>query len=139
MMKKLLIITFISFGLLSCNDKLEIKKDFDFEVTYLPYRSSGVELGEQVEIRFQIRSIGGQYEGTTYYFRHFPFAGRGFLRDDNGRLLFPNDLYELENKIFRLYYQPDSRGQHTLGLWFFDSHGHQREITLSFSTTEEQE
>jgi len=138
-MKKTFIIAILAVVMLSCNDTLDIQKDFAFEITHLPFRNTEIELGERVEIRFQIRSIGGEYAGTTYYFRYFLFQGRGFLTDDGGRLFFPNDLFDLPNKTFRLYYQPDSRGQHELGLWFFNSWGHSQELTFSFATVEEQD
>jgi len=136
-----LIVVIVTFccvvSMIGCNDKLTIKQDYNFEITHLPYSSKDVEFGQQVEIRFQIRSIGGEYSGTTYYLRYFQFEGKGFLTDEDARMFFPNDLYELSNKAFRLYYQPESGESHILTLTFLDSFGHEKETTLTFTTPQE--
>ena len=76
--------------------------DFNFDFETLPVPKSVAE-GETVEIRCQIKRADSRND-TDFYIRYFQFDGKGELRLDDGRLLTPNDLYTLENDVFRLYY-----------------------------------
>ena len=50
-------------GLFACNTSLDLQKDFDFEVELLTVPGS-IAPGEQVEMRFTIKSIEGRYDST---------------------------------------------------------------------------
>jgi hypothetical protein len=125
-------------GLVACDASLDLQKDFDFEVELLPIPST-VALGEQVEMRFTIKPVGGSYDSTKYFVRYFQYAGKGTLSNEEGLAFVPNDSYLLEKKIFRLYFSPQSGAQHQLGLTFYDSFDHRHEVELNFASEEEGE
>lgn len=126
-------------GLIACNTSLDLQKDFDFEVELLPVPGN-IAPGEQVEMRFTIKSVEGSYDSTKYYLRYFQYSGKGTLSNEDGLALMPNDSYLLAKKIFRLYFVPLSGAQHQLGLTFYDSFDHRHEVELNFAVeTEESE
>jgi hypothetical protein len=124
-------------SLSSCNDRLGVKQNFDFEVTHLPYKSADVQLYEVIEIRFAIKSIEGAYNGTKYYLRYFQFTGSGNLTDERGIPFYLNDTYEVPNKTFRLYFTPQNGQQHSLTIVFSDSWGHEKSVDIDVSLIEE--
>ena len=76
--------------------------DYSFDFETLPVPKSVVE-GETVEIRCQIKRADSR-NVTVFHIRFFQFDGKGELRMEDGSRLVPNDLYPLENDVFRLYY-----------------------------------
>ncbi|MDR0414030.1 MAG: DUF3872 domain-containing protein [Prevotellaceae bacterium] len=125
-------------GLGGCDGRLDLRTDFGFEVELLPVPAS-VLPGEEVEMRFTLKSVGGSYDSTRYYLRYFQYAGKGTLSSEEGLALVPNDAYELPKKVFRLYFAPQSGTQHRLGLTFYDSFDHRHEVELSFAVEKEEE
>lgn len=115
----------------ACSDNIDIKQDYEFEVTHLPVQSKITE-GETAEIRFQlIRS--GYWEDTKFYMRYFQSSGKGELRTADGMVFLPNDLYEIQEETFLLYYTSESTDQQIIDLYFSDSFGNTFTLSFSFS------
>ncbi len=123
-----------AISLLSGCGNLDIKQDFDFEVTNLPVPSQ-VGDGETLEIRFEIRHIEGRYDSNRYYVRYFPTSGAGFLIYDDS-IMRPNDRYRIRSDEFRMRYTARSDGEHALSLTFSDDFGHAHELGLTFNKKE---
>jgi hypothetical protein len=117
----------------ACSDDLGIKRDYEFEVTHLPVQSK-IKVGETAEIRFQL-AREGRWEDTKFYMRYFQSSGKGELKTADGMVFLPNDLYEMPEETFRLYYTSHSTDQQVIDLYFLDSFGTM--VTLSFSFTNE--
>jgi hypothetical protein len=120
----------IAFG---CSDRLDIKQDYAFEVHHLPVQSK-IKKGETVEIRFQLVREG-RWDGAKYYMRYFCSQGRGELRTGDGMVFQVNDLYEIPEETFRLYYTSLSDEQQAIDLYFLSDSG--QTVTLSFSFSSE--
>src|SRR5690606_37489239 len=93
-----------SFSLISCNerDEIEIQQNFPFEINVMPVPKE-ISDGDTVEIRISIESTVN-YKEKKYYLRYFQFDGQGTLRYYDNAPYLPNDLYQLPEKQFRLYY-----------------------------------
>lgn len=122
---------------------IDIRTDFDFGVTHLPYRQT-LEEGETVEIRFSITADeeGHMYDSATYRVRYFPTEGEGYLRIGSDTAMRPNDLYILPGREFSMYYTPlwgKAANTHQLDLTFEDDRAHLHDISLTFNTKEEED
>lgn len=117
----------------ACSDDIDIRQDYEFEVTHLPVQSK-IKQGETAEIRFQlVRS--GNWENAKFYMRYFQSSGKGELKTADGMVFLVNDLYEMPEDTFRLYYTSHSTDQQVIDLYFVDSFG--KMCTLSFSFSNE--
>lgn len=117
----------------ACSDDIDVKQDYEFEVHHLPVQSK-IKEGETAEIRFQlVRS--GYWKDTKFYMRYFQSSGKGDLKTADGMVFLPNDLYEMPEETFRLYYTSRSTDQQVIDLYFLDSFGNM--FTLSFSFNNE--
>ena len=121
----------------ACNSSLDVTTDYVFSLEVMPHPSRIVR-GETAEIRMRIVPEGN-YAGNRFYIRFFQTDGRGELRLDDGRILRPNDLYLLPNKVFRLYYTSHSTTQQNVDIFIENSFGRTVQRTLSFSNETERE
>jgi hypothetical protein len=130
--------TYLLLALLftACDDSLSLQTNFDFEVTVLPYYTN-ISPNEEVELRLEIKSPDGSYDGTEYFMRYFQYTGKGTLVDETGVIFIPNDAYQVHKKPFRFYFTPTSGRQHQLELTFFDSFGNIHSLTFNFTIEEE--
>lgn len=127
----------IGMVLFACNDDLEVKQDYKFEVTHLPVPKK-LRIGETAEIRCQlVRS--GYYEGANYCFRYFQPDGKGVLRMDRSSSFVPNDIYELPDETFRFYYTSQSDEQQVIDIYFFDNFNNQFTLSFSFNNDSKEE
>jgi hypothetical protein len=122
----------MGFLLNSCGKEIEINQSFDFELVVLPFRTEAT-FGVPTEMRFEIRPIGGQYVGTKYFARYFLFSSEGLFTDEENRAFFPNDVYEIQSKVFRLYYTPNAGTSHEIEVVFFDNFGHEKLFMTTFT------
>lgn len=128
------VLLLIEYSLSSCtNHELEIEQNFPFEVSVLPF-SSGIANGQTVEIRIKILPQG-KYEENKYYLRYFQFEGKGSLRYFNNQPYLPNDLYEVLQNEFRLYYTSQSDESELFDVWISDSFGNQKKLTFEFDNS----
>jgi hypothetical protein len=97
---------------------------------------SKIKKGETVEIRFQLIREG-RWDGAKYYLRYFQPQGKGVLRTGEGMAFQVNDLYEIPEETFRLYYTSASEEQQVIDLYFLSDSGQM--VTLSFSFSSEKD
>ena len=109
----------------------EPETDFSFEFETLPVPKSVIE-GETVEIRCQIKRADSRND-TQYQIRYFQPDGNGELRLDDGRIFIPNDLYLLENDVFRLYYTSRCADPQTIDIYIEDVRGKVVQKTFSLA------
>jgi len=131
-MKQVFLLIIIATCSICCEKTIEIQKAFDFDLIMLPVLTE-IEPDKPLEMRFTIRSIGGEYIHTRYYARFFLFSGKGILTDENGEMFFPNDDHLLQSKQFRLYYTPSQGTSHRLEIVFFDNFGHEKTVEITFA------
>ena len=118
----------------ACSDDIDIKQDYEFSVTHLPVPKR-LQVNEVAEIRCTLHRQR-KYSNTRYYLRYFQYDGVGELWMDDGEPFLPNDVYELTDTSFRLYFRSLSDDAHNIEVVFFDSFG--REFTLTFAFSNEQ-
>lgn len=140
-MRKFIVYTLYTLSLLviacACSDDIDIKQDYEFEVTHLPVQSK-IKEGETAEIRLQlVRS--GTWEDTKFYMRYFQSSGKGELKTADGMVFLPNDLYEMPEETFRLYYTSGSSDQQVIDLYFLDNFGKMCTLSFSFSNENDNE
>jgi len=140
-MRKFLVYTLCTLAVMSmtiaCNDTLDISSDYGFTVESLPVQKSIVR-GETAEIRLRLVREG-RWEDARYQMRWFQPSGKGRLADESGRVFVPNDLYDLEEETFRLYYTSMSDDQQTVDLYFLDNHGKLFQLSFGFNNENEEE
>ena len=107
----------------------EPEVDFSFVLETLPVLKT-IATDEMIEIRCTIKKAD-ERNNSEYYIRYFQSDGKGELQLDNGTILIPNDLYLLDNQIFRLYYTSRDTKQQTIDIYIVDSQG--KIIQKSFS------
>ena len=112
--------------------EIDTEIDFGFELDVLPVPKSIVD-GETVEIRCQIKRADSRND-TDFHIRYFQPDGKGALRLDDGRVLIPNDLFQLSNDTFRLYYTSQCKGQQTIDIYVEDRYGKVVGRTFSFTS-----
>ena len=120
---------------LSCDqNELEIQQDYPFEVAVLPVPKE-IANGQTVEIRITIER-SGNFDDTQYYLRYFQFDGSGTLQFYNEPPYLPNDLYELSQNPFRLYYTSASTVSQSFDLWVSDTFGNERQVSFRFNSSD---
>ena len=82
-----------SLLLVSCNDKIDVNREYDFALScwHLP---SEIVPGERVEIRFTL-TRQGDFKGAEYYIGYIQLEGKGEVSDSEGTLLVNRELHEL--------------------------------------------
>jgi len=130
-MKRIVFISlFMAFIACSCNDTLEIRQKYSFELYVMPVPKR-VKQGETIEIRCQIIKEGN-YTGAKYQIRYFQPDGKGDLMMDGKRFL-PNDLYPLTKDVFRLYYASHCDEQQVIDVYIEDNFKQVVRKSFSFS------
>jgi len=130
------LILMIAFNFTSCSksEELEIRHNFPFEVKVLPVPKE-ISNGQTVEIRFSIESIGN-YNDSKYYIRYFQFDGKGTLQYHDSAPYVPNDLYQLTEKQFRLYYTSASSVTQSFEVWISDDFGNEKNLKFEFNNVD---
>jgi len=121
----------ILFCCISCDNKLDIQQAFPFTVETMPVQTT-IATGNTVEIRCNLKSEG-QYTGAVYTIRYFQSAGKGFLRMDDGTIFKPNDSYQLNKTVFRLYYTSASTDQQTITIYVEDNFRQVAQLSFTFT------
>ncbi|MDR2005438.1 MAG: DUF3872 domain-containing protein [Prevotella sp.] len=115
---------------LACSDDLDIRTRYVFDLETMPVQKKIIE-GQTAEIRCRIIKEG-DYKENRFYIRFFQVDGQGSLRLDDGRILSPNDLYPLNNEVFRLYYTSGCTDQQSIDIYIVDSFGQTVQKTFSW-------
>ena len=116
-----------SFENIAVTPEPEIDYSFTFETLPVP---KAVASGDVVEIRCTIQKADARNE-SNYFIRYFQPDGKGELALSNGTVLAPNDLYALDNLVFRLYYTSHDVVQQSIDIYIVDGDG--RVVQKSFS------
>ena len=117
--------------LTTCNSQLDIQQHYPFTLSAMPVQKS-IAIKETAEIRMQIIREG-YFEGTIYSIRYFQPDGKGALKLSNGTTLSPNDLYELTEDSFRLYYTSLSEEQQKIDIYIEDNFGQIEQVSFNFN------
>lgn len=129
----LLAVLVCSVVLTSCEkDELDIKQNYPFEVQVMPVPKE-VTNGQTVEIRITVQR-SGNFSDTQYFIRYFQFDGKGSLRYQNEPPYLPNDLYELPQTQFRLYYTSQSTVSQSFDIWISDNFGNEKQMSFQFNS-----
>ena len=126
----IVLVAVTSMLMAACNNGLDIKQMYSFYLEIMPVPKRIIQ-GETVEIRCRIVKEGN-YSGTKYYIRYFQPDGKGELRLDDGRVFTPNDLFQLDKDVFRLYYTSQCTDQQNIDIFLEDTFGQVVKMTLSF-------
>jgi hypothetical protein len=119
----------------SCDkDNLEIKKDFPFEVSVMPFPKE-ISSGNTIEIRLAIQRTD-KYSGTQYFIRYFQYDGLGLLRYYHQHAYLPNDLYPLPAEQFRLCYTSQSTVTQSFTIWISDNLGNEKQLSFQLNSTD---
>jgi len=131
------IITLFIVGVLftSCNDKIEVLQAYDFNLSTMPVQKR-IKQGETTEIRCTLNK-SGNYEAAKFYISYFQPDGKGELKMDNGTVLLPNDKYELDRDIFRLYYTSHCTDQQQIDIYIYDNFGQCYDLSFSWQNDSE--
>lgn len=121
----------------ACSDDIDIRQGYEFQVTHLPVPKK-IKKRETVEIRCQLEKTG-DYQETKYTMRYFQTDGEGSLRLGNNDPFLPNDLYELKDESFRLYYTSHSEEQAVIDIYFFNSEGNSFTLNFTFNNSSDKE
>ena len=120
---------------LSCDqNELYVQQNYPFEIAALPVPKE-IANRQTVEIRITIER-SGDFDDTQYYLRYFQFDGSGTLRYYDGPPYLPNDLYELPQNPFRLYYTSTSTVSQSFDVWISDNFGNERQVNFQFNSSD---
>jgi hypothetical protein len=114
-----------------CNSSLDIQQHYSFTITAMPVPKS-LTLGETAEIRLKIQR-DGYFEDATYSIRYFQTDGEGELKLSDGTILLPNDLYQLSEDHFRIYYTSQSTEQQRIDIYIEDNFGQTEQLSFNFT------
>lgn len=130
-------------GLAACNDKIDVKQDYDFALScwHLP---SEIVLGERVEIRFTL-TRQGDFKGAEYYIGYIQLEGKGTVTDRTDMPLVSREIYELQTvsgldaddpyrQVFTLYYTALSDERTEVRFVVVDNFGRERKLEVSFDS-----
>ena len=132
-----------SLLLVSCNDKIDVNREYDFALScwHLP---SEIVPGERVEIRFTL-TRQRDFKGAEYYIGYIQLKGKGEVSDSQGTLLVNRELHELRampgldesdpcRQIFTLFYTATSDKQSEVRFVVVDNFGRERKLEVSFDS-----
>lgn len=130
-------------GLAACNDKIDVKQDYDFALScwHLP---SEIVPGERVEIRFTL-TRQGDFKGAEYYIGYIQLEGKGKVTDRTGMPLVSREMYGLQTvsgldaddpyrQVFTLYYTALSDERTEVRFVVEDNFRQRREIEVTFDS-----
>lgn len=119
----------------SCEEEeLNIQDNFPFEISVMPVPDEIAD-GQTVELRFTIEPTGN-YSNTRYFIRYFQFEGQGTLQYFDDPPYLANDLYELPDLQFRLYYTSASVVSQSFDVWISDNFGNERQVSFQFNSSD---
>ncbi|MBF00241.1 DUF3872 domain-containing protein [Flavobacterium coralii] len=136
--KQILVLLMVTAGCFlnsSCEEEeLNIQDNFPFGVSVMPVPDEIAD-EQTVELRFTIQPTGN-YSNTRYFIRYFQFEGQGTLQYFDDPPYLPNDLYELPDLQFRLYYTSASVLSQSFDVWISDNFGNERQVSFQFNSSD---
>lgn len=91
--------------------------------------------GQTVEIRITVQR-SGNFNDAKYFIRYFQYDGQGTLQYYNDAPYMPNDLYQLPQTQFRLYYTSQSTVSQSFDIWVSDNFGNEKQVSFSFNSSD---
>ena len=125
-------------SLFSCNDKIDVQQAYDFGITTW-YLQKTVKPGKPVEIRFYL-TREGFYADAEFSIGYVQIEGEGVVYDTaNTRLVNREfcalqDIADLQDGVFTLYYRSTSDKNSTLKFIVMDNFGQTRELQIEFES-----
>lgn len=122
--------------LVSCNDKIDVQQAYDFGIKTW-YLQKTVKPGEPVEIRFYL-TREGYYADAEFSIGYIQIEGEGVVYDTrnirlvNREFCALQDIPDLEDGVFTLYYRSTSTKNSTLRFTVRDNFGNERELQIEF-------
>lgn len=123
-------------SLFACNDKIDVQQAYDFGITTW-YLQKTIKPGKPVEIRFYL-TRAGFYADAEFSIAYVQIAGEGVVYDTgNTRLVNREfcalqDIADLQDGVFTLYYRSMSDKNSTLKFIIMDNFGQTRELQIEF-------
>lgn len=134
-------VVFLSVMLYSCDDKLDVRQDYDFSLSswHLP---SDIRVGEEVEIRLTL-TRESDYLPAEYYIGYIQMEGKGEVFDGEGNRLVNREIHPLRDipglnrdipkkQVFTLWYKSLSDKSAEIKFVVEDNFGTHREMDVSF-------
>lgn len=124
--------------LFSCNDKIDVQQAYDFGITTW-YLQKTIKPGKPVEIRFYL-TREGFYADAEFSIGYVQIEGEGVVYDTrNTRLVNRefcalDDIADLQDGVFTLYYRSTSDKNSTLKFIVMDNFGQTRELQIEFES-----
>lgn len=120
----------------ACSREVNVQEVYPFEVELMPYHQEATK-GQAVEVRCKL-TPQKLFVARKYYIRKFQRSGKGSLILNVGGVeLTDNDNFDLTIGDFRLYYTPETGGQHTVELVVSDDAGQEQSLLLEFKLSEQ--
>lgn len=125
-------------SLFSCNDKIDVQQAYDFDITTW-YLQKTIKPGKPVEIRFYL-TREGFYADAKFSIGYVQIEGEGVVYDTaNTRLVNRefcalDDIADLQDGVFTLYYRSTSDKNSTLKFIVMDNFGQTRELQIEFES-----
>lgn len=129
-----LLLLFIGYMAISCEQELNVKRAYDFEVKTEKYHEE-MAPGQTRTFDFRIEKEG-DYKGAEYAVSYFLRSGRGTVSDENWNVLDENDYYPVGSDGFLLHYTAHGAGTHKIELTIKDSTGKEKEVVINLSAKE---
>lgn len=127
-------------ALISCNDKIDVQQAYDFSISTW-YLQKTIKPGQPVEIRFYL-TRDGDFADAEYSIGYVQIEGDGVVYDTQHTLLVNRefcalqDIPDLQDGVFTLYYRSGSEKNTTLKFIVIDNFGQTRELQIEFEITQ---
>lgn len=125
-------------ALISCNDKIEVQQAYGFSIKTW-YLQKTIKQGEPVEIRFYL-TREGYFADAEFSIGYIQIEGEGVVYDTrNTRLVNRefcalDDIPDLQDGVFTLYYRSTSDKNSALKFIVMDNFGQTRELQIVFES-----
>lgn len=125
-------------SLISCNDKIEVQQAYGFSIKTW-YLQKTIKQGEPVEIRFYL-TREGYFADAEFSIGYIQIEGEGVVYDTtNTRLVNRefcalDDIPDLQDGVFTLYYRSTSDKNSALKFIVMDNFGQTRELQIEFES-----
>lgn len=113
-----------------CDDKLVVQQAYEFLVSTMPIQKK-IKLLETVEIRFHLNRTE-RYMYAKYYLSFFQSEGWGVIQNEKGVFVAPNEVSEVNQEDFSLYYTSYCQNHQTIDFKIRDNFKQECTVNISF-------
>lgn len=132
-MKKTIIIGVLASLMMlfvGCDDKLDVHQAYEFSLSSMPIQKK-IKLLETVEIRFHLNRTE-RYMYAKYYLSFFQSEGWGVIQNEKGVFAAPNEVYEVNQESFSLYYTSYCQNHQTIDFKIRDNFNQECKVSIDF-------